>query len=292
MDNNIEAKSIKSGGGCYRTTIGTRLIADYFGKRHDHILRDIKKISELGLDDVFFNEHFIKDTYTDSSGRQCVCYKLTQIGFIFLSMNFSSSNLMQLKSKIINYFHRHHTKQPSIRQSFTIDSDMLICRAIDLARDDLPNSLKLINEAFLGSELYWAEYCTQELAVRNYLLSRHSERDVYDWFRSNFKNYVDDSWNIVKRKSNPKHIPDFWLSNGIDFIPVECKLHEFDIHALHQLERYMQYYHCEGGLAVASSLKVELPGAIKFIKFDFSQTVKSNNMQCDAKYFHDQKKIA
>ena len=148
----------------------------------------------------------------------------------------------------------------------TARTDELVAKALSMAGDDLSRSLKLVDKAFQNSGPSWIEHCVRETVIRWHMLSQPTEKDVYDWFRSNFKKLLGDSWKIVRRKNDSKNIPDFWLSDGHEFVPVECKLHKFDSHALRQLERYIRHYKCNSGLAVAESLEIELPAHIGFIQ--------------------------
>ena len=103
-----------------------------------------------------------------------------------------------------------------------------------------------------------------------YINSRPREQEVYTWFKEKYKSKLGNNYQIVKRVTDGKNIPDFWVFNGTDAVPVECKLHSFDKNALKQLQRYMTVYNCQTGIAVGSSLTVELPETIIFIGFDIS----------------------
>lgn len=71
---------------------------------------------------------------------------------------------------------------------------------------------------------------------------------------------------IIKRKNNPAHQPDAWVICDEEFLmPVEIKLKDFNHKSLKQLKRYMDFYNCGFGIAVAKNLKVKLPENIKFI---------------------------
>lgn len=104
-----------------------------------------------------------------------------------------------------------------------------------------------------------------QMAIR---MSKTTEMDVHEWFRQNFKNILGESYEISEKRSNCKHQPDLWLSHEDEYIPVECKLHEFTEAGLRQLTRYMTFYGANSGIAVASELKCELPQNIRFIKHE------------------------
>ena len=59
-----------------------------------------------------------------------------------------------------------------------------------------------------------------------------------------------------------------WLRNNMQEIPVEVKKFEFGRAALKQLLRYMKFYKCDKGIAVAKKLIVELPENIRFISIE------------------------
>lgn len=99
---------------------------------------------------------------------------------------------------------------------------------------------------------------------------------MYNWFKANAGEIIGGEWEITRRKNDSRHIPDFWLYNGCEFAPVECKLGQFDKKALKQIERYMNFYGCRKGFAVAASLNIDLPPEIKFIGFDMNALDKEN----------------
>jgi hypothetical protein len=146
--------------------------------------------------------------------------------------------------------------------------DNLVHEALHLSSTNLEHSLQLIEQAFLDCKCPWIKECVRETVMHWWLQARPTERDVYQWFLQHYKEKLGSSWQIVHKKNSPLHIPDFWISNGHLTIPVECKLHDFNTRALKQLQRYMAYYNCDNGIAVAATLTTILPSNIKFINFD------------------------
>lgn len=73
---------------------------------------------------------------------------------------------------------------------------------------------------------------------------------------------------VVQRKMLKEHRPDAWIKLDGSVIPVEVKLHDFDRLALRQLERYMDAYGEERGVAVAREATVALPENIIFVGLD------------------------
>jgi len=106
------------------------------------------------------------------------------------------------------------------------------------------------------------------MVIKNFSDSRLTEFDIHKLFKSKYKKVLGEDYKIIKRKNNPKHIPDFWLMSNKEYIPVEIKLHEFNANHLKQLQRYINFYECSKGLAVAKELKCPLPSNIKFVNYE------------------------
>lgn len=140
--------------------------------------------------------------------------------------------------------------------------------AFSLCDTDLCAALKIIDELFEGKGVPFLDFCIRECLMFNNRQCKPTEKNVYEWFKSNYKNCLGSEWEIVKLKNHPKHLPDFWVNNGYYNVPVECKLHKFDDAALRQLQRYMKFYGSNRGIAVAHKLSVPLPKNITFVKYE------------------------
>lgn len=95
-----------------------------------------------------------------------------------------------------------------------------------------------------------------------------TEEYLYSRFNKSVKKIFGNDAKIVKKKNNPRHIPDSWIIANNNLMPVEMKLRTFDKKALKQLQRYMDFYECAYGVAVAEKTNVELPKNIKFVFID------------------------
>jgi len=81
----------------------SRKVAEYFGKRHDNVLRDIQS---LPCSPEFTELNFEASEYTDSTGRKLPEYLLTKNGFVFLVMGFTGAKAAKLKEAYIAEFDR------------------------------------------------------------------------------------------------------------------------------------------------------------------------------------------
>lgn len=108
------------------------------------------------------------------------------------------------------------------------------------------------------------ENSARETIFRNYQSSLPTEFDIHKLVQKNISKVIDNCA-VFERINDAKHQPDVWIrANGYE-IPVEVKLKNFDYKALKQLKRYMDFYNCKKGIAVASELTTILPKSIKFI---------------------------
>ena len=84
------------------------MVAKMFEKRHDHILRDIEKITapKSGLSEEFRQHNFVQSSYKDSTVRKLPCYDMTRDGFTLLVMGFTGSKAMQFKEAYIKRFNK------------------------------------------------------------------------------------------------------------------------------------------------------------------------------------------
>lgn len=88
----------------------SREVADYFGKSHQHILRDIRATLEQlnqTTEGAEFGQHnFVQSYYMNEQGKKQPAYTLTRDGFTLLAMGFTGAKAMQFKVAYINAFNR------------------------------------------------------------------------------------------------------------------------------------------------------------------------------------------
>lgn len=86
--------------------VDSLFVANAFEKRHDHVLRDIAKITDpkSGLSEEFIKTNFTADTYKDATGRELRCYQMTRDGFTMLVMGYTGAKAMKFKECYIKRF--------------------------------------------------------------------------------------------------------------------------------------------------------------------------------------------
>lgn len=83
-------------------TVVTSLdVAETFGKRHDHVLRDIK---ELECSEEFHLSNFGESSYINIQNKKQPMYLMTKDGFTLLVMGYTGEKAMKFKEAYIKQF--------------------------------------------------------------------------------------------------------------------------------------------------------------------------------------------
>lgn len=98
------------------TTTSTQ-VADHFNKRHDTVLRAIRKLECSG---EFRLRNFAESSYINEQGKEQPCYRITRQGFSFLAMGFTGKDAAQWKEAYIDTFDR--MEAALLVQSPTVES--------------------------------------------------------------------------------------------------------------------------------------------------------------------------
>ena len=92
-------------------------VAEYFGKRHNHILRAVEGLintePKIGL-----SEYFMKSSYQDESGKKNLMYLMNRDGFSLLVMGFTGKKALTFK---INYIQAFNAMEKLLLQRSTLD---------------------------------------------------------------------------------------------------------------------------------------------------------------------------
>lgn len=76
-------------------------VAETFGKRHDHVLRDIR---ELGCSDEFRLSNFGESDYVNTQGKKQPMFVMNRDGFTLLVMGYTGEKAMRFKETYIKQF--------------------------------------------------------------------------------------------------------------------------------------------------------------------------------------------
>lgn len=122
------------------------MVAEVFGKRHDHVLRDIDQLdcsSEFRL--LNFQESSRSVTVPRFGGRQERYFELTKNGFVFLVMGYTGAKAAQFKEA---YIARFDAMEAKLHGASHQDADLVTIRRDDLWT--LTSNLAALN-VLLGS---------------------------------------------------------------------------------------------------------------------------------------------
>lgn len=74
------------------------VVAESFGKRHDHVLRDVSRLRKNMSD---HEQMFIEGDSPDSYGRLRKIYHMTKEGFLLLTASYRGKNVLEKKLEIL-----------------------------------------------------------------------------------------------------------------------------------------------------------------------------------------------
>ena len=84
-----------------RVMVSSLQVAEHFGKRHDNILRDIKR---LEIPEDFRLLNFEESSYVNQQGKEQPMYLMTRDGFTLLVMGFTGPRAVKWKIRLIEGF--------------------------------------------------------------------------------------------------------------------------------------------------------------------------------------------
>lgn len=97
----------------------SRVVAENFGKRHDHVLRDIENL-KISLPKS--GELFYKTTYTNSRGKEYPMYLMNKKGFMLLVMGFNGSKAIETKMKFLDKFEQMEEELRDLKMQLNVPS--------------------------------------------------------------------------------------------------------------------------------------------------------------------------
>lgn len=81
--------------------VNSLMVAQYFNKSHNHVLRDIQK---LDCSDEFRLSNFGQSSYINEQGKRQPCVCMTRDGFMFLVMGYRGKKAAAIKEAYIRRF--------------------------------------------------------------------------------------------------------------------------------------------------------------------------------------------
>jgi Rha family phage regulatory protein len=152
-------------------------IAGFFEKRHDHVLRDIVKITgpKSGLSEDFIKTNFAESFYRDTTGRKLLCYQMTRDGFTVLVMGYTGAKAMRFKELYIKRFNEMEQFIKTLvaaRQEFPLLTDHIKLLHENPKPYHFSNECDMLNRVALGmtAKQFRAEHGIEKgQSIRPYL---------------------------------------------------------------------------------------------------------------------------
>ena len=85
----------------------SKTVAEYFGKRHDHVIRDVRSLIQ---DAPKIGDMFTEATYEDAYGSSKPMFKMNRDGFSLLAMGFTGKKALKFKLRFIDAFNKMEAK--------------------------------------------------------------------------------------------------------------------------------------------------------------------------------------
>lgn len=113
-------------------TIGSRHVAETFGKQHKNVIQNIEN---LECSREFSQLNFQPANYVDRQGKMRTEYNLTRDGFVYLVMGFTGAKAARFKEQYIQAFNRlEDMYKKSLRKE--LKSWQLLTDKLDVAERD------------------------------------------------------------------------------------------------------------------------------------------------------------
>jgi len=138
-----------------RPVVSSRYVAEVFGKRHDHILRDTARITapNSGVSENFILLNFQEKTYKDSTGRKLPEVIMTRDGFTLLAMGFTGKKALQFKVAYINRFNQMEQFILNLQEAkmeFPAFTDAVMLAHEEPKHYHFSNEINMINRIAIG----------------------------------------------------------------------------------------------------------------------------------------------
>lgn len=132
--------------------VNSLYVAEQFGKRHDNVINDIRKITapNSGLSENFIVLNFKDIKYKDSRGRTQKAYAMTRDGFTMLVMGYTGAKAMKFKEL---YIKRFNEMENFIRELVVARKDYPLLTANIAMLYESPKPYHFANEADMLNRL-------------------------------------------------------------------------------------------------------------------------------------------
>jgi len=197
-------------------------VAEVFGKRHDHVMRDIKnqmdKLEEAGEQD-FNQSNFGEINYKDDKGRTYRKYNLTEDAFVMVAFSYVTANAMKMKVRFIKEFKRMREELSTRKQLPSNYKEALLALVEHVERNDRLNQ-QIEND--LPKVLLANAVTADENAMLVGTVSKYLKQNGIDIGRDRFFQWLREHGYVMKTQRDKNTVTQKSLDLGImqmDSIP-------------------------------------------------------------------------
>ena len=199
----------------------SRTVAEVFGKRHDHVLRDIDDLnSQLPKIGGLNNQYFIEDKQTKSRGISTRIFYMTRDGFVLLAMGFTGKKALDFKIAYINAFNAMEEQLENPNRAVEIlDEEQLIMHALEFA-EKLSKKLMWLTDSEIESKRLAIEFTEKrfnlDLAIFSEFLPKSAEFEILTvtQIAGILKIEANDVNRILRRMKFQRQFRNRWIPTG------------------------------------------------------------------------------
>lgn len=142
--NDAELVTIEEG----RPTTNSLKVAEYFGKDHKHVMRDIREKILPYVSENFGLSNFGLSSYIDDQNKEQPMYVLTRDGFTMVAMGYTGVKAMKFKEDYITAFNKMET---ALRGRQLTPEELTDRAANKLAQQLFPQFMKTVSHTLSKS---------------------------------------------------------------------------------------------------------------------------------------------
>jgi Rha family phage regulatory protein len=202
-------------------TTTSLLVAEYFGKQHKHVIRDIKNIYDQDSE-----TNFGLTNYTDSQGRKQPMYYIDRDGFTLLAMGFTGKKALQFKKDYIRAFNEMEKTLKEPKLILKTPEQLTTKDILKLATTEIERLEAKVQKLTHSTKTYTTTEIAKEMgltsanALNQYLSSKGIQYKINNtWVL--YSQYQNKNYTSIKQMEleNGKIIYDRrWTGLGRDFI--------------------------------------------------------------------------